>query len=207
MTLLALDTALGLCTAVVARAGGLLAHRSEPMARGHQERLAPLVAEVMAEAGVGFGDLDRIGVTLGPGSFTGVRVGLAYAKGLALALQRPLIGLSTLDALAQGRAGPGAAVIDARRGQVYIGLHPGGAPRALGLDEARTELVALSAAYVVGPGAELFADLDGLQVIEQAGPTPQALAAMVAEAPLPDGPLRPLYLRAPDAKLPGGVDP
>ena len=70
------------------------------MHRGHQERLAPLVAEAMAQAGAAFPDLDRIGVTVGPGSFTGLRVGLAFAKGLAIALGIPCVGVGVLDALA-----------------------------------------------------------------------------------------------------------
>ncbi|MGQ4828597.1 tRNA (adenosine(37)-N6)-threonylcarbamoyltransferase complex dimerization subunit type 1 TsaB, partial [Enterococcus faecalis] len=74
MLVLALDTSLEACVAAVLADGEVLAARSEPMARGHQERLALLVKEVMSEAGVGFADLDRIGVTRGPGSFTGLRV-------------------------------------------------------------------------------------------------------------------------------------
>ena len=82
MIVLALDTCLFACSAAVVRGGELLARRIDPMARGHQERLAPLVQEVMAQAGLDFEALDRIGVTVGPGSFTGLRVGLAFAKGL-----------------------------------------------------------------------------------------------------------------------------
>ena len=100
------------------------AARSEPMERGHQERLAPLVAEVMAEAGVPFADLEQIGVTIGPGSFTGLRVGLAFAKGLGLALGKPVTGVPTLLALAASTSSFSefmtAAVVDARREQVYF---------------------------------------------------------------------------------------
>jgi tRNA threonylcarbamoyladenosine biosynthesis protein TsaB len=122
LKLLGLDTALGACQAAVLDGEAVRASASELMQRGHQERLGPMVQQVMAEAGVAFGELDRIGVTVGPGSFTGVRVGLAFAKGLALALDIPLIGLGTLEALAasvepEGRV---AAVIDAKRGQVYL---------------------------------------------------------------------------------------
>ncbi|MGZ8364529.1 MAG: tRNA (adenosine(37)-N6)-threonylcarbamoyltransferase complex dimerization subunit type 1 TsaB, partial [Caulobacteraceae bacterium] len=96
---LGLDTALTACSVAVIDGDAVLASRSEPMTRGHQERLAPMVAEVMAEAGIAFDALDRIGVTIGPGGFTGLRVGLAFAKGLALALDIPCVGVTTLAAL------------------------------------------------------------------------------------------------------------
>ena len=120
MRLLVIDTALGACTAAVFEDERPLAVRFEPMAKGHQERLGGLVRDVMAEAGGGFDALDRIGVTVGPGSFTGLRVGLAFAQGLGAALDRPVVGVSALDGLAASvdSAGPPvAALIDARRGQ------------------------------------------------------------------------------------------
>ena len=100
MRLLVIDTALGACTAAVFEDDRALAMRFEPMTKGHQERIGGLVRDVMAEAGGGFDSLDRIGVTVGPGSFTGLRVGLAFAQGLGAALDRPVVGLSALDALA-----------------------------------------------------------------------------------------------------------
>ena len=146
-TLLAVDTALSQCTAAV-RTGDRSWSRVLPMARGHQEALAPLVEAVAGEAGLRFARLDGIGVTVGPGSFTGLRVGLAFAQGLAAALDRPVIGLSSLDALAasvepDGR--PILAVIDARRGQVYARpFRPCGTPAgdAGALDLARLGEVA-----------------------------------------------------------------
>ncbi|MGH6971174.1 MAG: tRNA (adenosine(37)-N6)-threonylcarbamoyltransferase complex dimerization subunit type 1 TsaB, partial [Caulobacteraceae bacterium] len=85
MTILVIDTSLGACQAGLFESSRRLAGASEPMERGHQERLAPMVAEAMARAGLAFADVKRIAVTLGPGSFTGLRVGLAFAKGLRLA--------------------------------------------------------------------------------------------------------------------------
>ena len=128
MIVLGLDTCLAACSAAVADGERLIARVSAPMARGHQERLAPMVRDLMGEAGIAFSDLDRIGVTVGPGSFTGLRVGLAFAKGLALALHRPCIGIGTLAALAASAEAPGhcAAVIDAGRGQVYLQLFADG---------------------------------------------------------------------------------
>lgn len=213
MIVLAFDTALELCSAAVLKEGAVLAARSEAMARGHQERLAPLVAEVMAEAGVGFDALDRIGVTVGPGSFTGLRVGLAFAKGLGVALGRPVIGVGTLEALAASGApaGVAVAVIDARREQVYLQAFQDGRalapPEAIALADAPARLAGLTPDRLVGPGAPLLAErFPAAGVDARPGPDPVALARLAAVAP-DDRPARPVYLRAPDARLPGGVDP
>ena len=106
MILLALDTCLGACSAAIVDGAQVVASVSEPMTRGHQERLAPMARDLMAEGGLAFTRLDRIGVTIGPGSFTGLRVGLAFAKGLALALDRPCVGVGTLEALAASVEAP-----------------------------------------------------------------------------------------------------
>jgi tRNA threonylcarbamoyladenosine biosynthesis protein TsaB len=212
MIVLGLDTALGACSAAVTRDGQALAVLSEPMQRGHQERLAPLVQQVMAEAGLAFTDLDRIGVTVGPGSFTGLRVGLAFAKGLALALAKPCIGVGTLEALAASAPGPGtiAAVIDARRDQAYLQLFDGGvalmAPDVLPVELAAARLAELwrgGPVRAVGPGAHLLAGVaPEIEVRPLEAPDPVALCALAAVKPA-GVPPRPLYLRAPDAKLPG----
>lgn len=214
MIVLALDTALELCSVAVLQDGAPRAVRSEAMARGHQERLAPMVAEVMAEAGLGFAAVDRIGVTVGPGSFTGLRVGLAFAKGLGSALSRPVVGVGTLQALAAGDERPGAtvAVIDARREQAYLQAFEAGRPlappEALALADIPARLAGLQVRRLVGPGAPLLAEaFPDAEVDPLPGPDPVALARLAAAAPPPGAPPRPVYLRAPDAKLPGGVDP
>ncbi len=213
MIVLGLDTALAACSVAVTRDGAVLAAVSEPMMRGHQERLAPLVQEVMAAAGLPFLALDRVGVTVGPGSFTGLRVGLAFAKGLGLALGKPCIGAGTLEALAASDPGPGltVAVIDAKRGQVYLQAFEGGAPvmapDALPVEVAAARLAELwkgGALRLIGPGAPLLADAaPGAEVFERAAPDPAAICALATGRSTP---ARPLYLRAPDAKLPGGRD-
>ena len=139
MIVLSLDTALAACSVAVTRDGDVLAALSEPMHRGHQERLAPMVEEAMRAAGLPFTAIDRIGVTVGPGSFTGLRVGLAFAKGLGLALDRPCVGIGTLEALAASDPGPGltVAVIDARRGQLYLQAFESGDNR---MEAARTHV-------------------------------------------------------------------
>jgi tRNA threonylcarbamoyladenosine biosynthesis protein TsaB len=215
MITLALDTAIGACSVAVVRNGEALAVLSEPMTRGHQERLGSIVKAAMEQAGVPFADLDRIGVTVGPGSFTGLRVGLAFAKGLGLALARPCIGVGTLEALAASDPGAGltAAVIDGKRGQLYLQVFAGGAalmaPDALPVEIAAARLAELwrgGPARIVGPGADLLAGvLPDAQVIGRAAPDPVALARLAAAKPA-DVPARPLYLRPPDAKLPGGLD-
>ena len=103
------------------------------MMRGHAEALMPLIAEVMSAAGVEFSELDRIAVTVGPGSFTGLRVGVAAARGIALAAGTPAIGLTTLSVLAApffhaDESKPLLAVIDARHSQVYMQLFGPGRP-------------------------------------------------------------------------------
>jgi len=214
MRLLVIDTALGACTAAAFEDGRPLAVRFEPMTKGHQERLGGLVRDVMAEAGGGFDSLDRIGVTVGPGSFTGLRVGLAFAQGLGAALDRPVVGISALDALAASlddAAGPVAALIDARRGQVYARLFIG-PDEALSLEEAARRIAEIGAnVALIGNGAavlaEAFPALKFARIDDRVAPSPEALARLAAAADPAMHLPRPLYLRAPDAtpptRLPG----
>src|SRR5438132_7995961 len=127
MRVLAIDTALGACAAAVldSQAGAILASESLGMLRGHAEAVMPMIARVMDHARAEFAELDRIAVTVGPGSFTGLRVGISAARGLALASRRPAVGLSTLAAyaapyVAANETAPIVAAIDARHGQVYL---------------------------------------------------------------------------------------
>lgn len=215
MILLAVDTCLDACSVALMDGETVLAARSEPMHRGHQERLAPMVAALMSEAGVGFERLQRVAATVGPGSFTGLRVGLAFAKGISQALSIPLIGLGSLPALAAGRPGFVCAAIDARRGQIYLQAFRDGAalmaPDALAAETAAARLAELAdggAATLVGSGAPLLAPLlPGAAVETPEGPDPVAVGRLALAVRDPAPPARPLYLRTPDAKLPGGVDP
>src|SRR6185312_7675804 len=203
MIVLGLDTALAACSVAVTRDGEVLAAMSEPMLRGHQERLAPMVEAVMRAAALPFAALDRVGVTVGPGSFTGLRVGLAFAKGLGLALGKPCVGVGTLEALAASEPGPGltATVIDARRGQVYLQAFADGAavmaPDALPVETAAARLAELwrgGPMRLVGPGAPLLAGIaPEVFVNDRAAPDPVALCALAASRTTP---ARPLYLRA-----------
>jgi tRNA threonylcarbamoyladenosine biosynthesis protein TsaB len=185
----------------------VLASAREVMARGHQERLAPMARDVMAEAGLAFDALDRIAVTVGPGSFTGLRVGIAFAKGLALALDRPAVGVGTLEALAAQASGLVFPAIDARRGQLYLQAFDGGAalmaPDALTAEVAAARIAELSQGRpftLVGSGAALLADFaPSATVVAAEGADARDVARLAAGRA--GGPLKPLYLRAPDAKL------
>ena len=201
MIVLAMDTALGACSAAVVRDDDVLAARSEPMTRGHQERLAALVAEVMAEADLGFDRLDRVAVTRGPGSFTGLRVGLAFARTLALARGVPCVGAGALEALAAETEGPVLAAIPAPQDRLYVQRFEDGRPSAPpGLVAA--EAVDLAGVRLItGPGAGALRVLaPWIALDDRAWPDPAALARWGARAPEPAGPPAPLYLRPPDAR-------
>src|SRR3978361_2496300 len=121
MLILAIDTALDACAAGVldTDAGELIAMESQAMKRGHAEALMPLIGRVMKDSGMAFATLDRIAVTTGPGSFTGLRVGLSAARGIALAADKPVVGLTTLSAYAaplvsENAEHPIISAIDAR---------------------------------------------------------------------------------------------
>jgi tRNA threonylcarbamoyladenosine biosynthesis protein TsaB len=115
MLVLGLNTVADVCEAALVRDGVQVAGVSEPMTQGHDARLAPVVEQVMREAGVGFADLDRIAVIVGPGSFTGVRVGVSFARALALALDIPVVGVSSLEALDGMTLGRALGVLPAKR--------------------------------------------------------------------------------------------
>lgn len=207
MVVLAMDTCLGACSAAVVDRGALLGARSEPMMRGHQERIAPIVDELMEQLKLGFSAIDRIGVTVGPGSFTGLRVGIAFAKGLALSLHRHCAGVGTLEALAATAklTGPVAAVVDAGRGNVYLQVFVAGRSvkpaDVLGLDHAAEWLAGrgdLENLSIVGPGARLLeARLHACRFVDLNAPSPQSVARLAWRARV--GPMMPLYLRSPGA--------
>jgi tRNA threonylcarbamoyladenosine biosynthesis protein TsaB len=209
LTLLAVDTALGACSVAVLQGDAVLAHRGEPMARGHAEALAPMVQQTMQDAGIAFADLDRLAVTVGPGTFTGQRVGLAFMRGLRLALKTPLTGVTTLAAMAAATRAPRAAAIhDARRGEAYLLLWQDGRtvldPMVAGFEEAMARIKAFGPCVLAGTAAaEAFARLGGaFTLTEIRQPDALWVARLAAAEPVSSGPPGPLYLRAPDAKLP-----
>ena len=125
MNILALDTALAACSVALWRDGAIDAGRFAPMDRGQSEAIMPMVRQVMAEAGAQFADIDLVAVTIGPGAFTGLRIGLAAARGLALAAGLPCLGVTTLEAVAAGIpaaeriAGTVLVVLETKRADVY----------------------------------------------------------------------------------------
>ena len=226
MNILALDTSIGVCGAAVLLAGGD-AQRTvlceESMARGHAEALMPMVAEVMAGAGIGFAELDLIAATLGPGSFTGVRIAIAAARGFALVTKAKLWGTNSLTVMARaelmsGAIGSGttfAVAVDARGDMLYAGLYDGegrklDGPLLIGADEA-VALLPDDLAIAVGSGAVHLAEAarrQGRQVEAMRPdlqPSAAALAELALEANETLSTLRPLYLRPPDAKPQGSM--
>ena len=217
MRVLAIDTALGACSAAVldTTMGTILASESIMMSRGHAEAIMPMIARVMDEAATEFAELDRIAVTTGPGSFTGLRVGIAAARGIALAAGRPAIGLSTLMGFAAPHIAADdtksvVAVVDARHDHVYLQVFgPGGRtlvpPRIAPLREAVRAALSRSA-RIVGPAADLIAaswskaEAPPAVVEQREAPDIGWVARLGAAAMEGHGPPKPLYLRAPDAQ-------
>jgi len=217
MRVLAIDTALAACSAAIfdTEHGHIVASESEPMLRGHAEALMPLVQRVMDAAYLTFPAIDRVAVTTGPGSFTGLRVGIAAARGIVLAAGKPAVGVTTLSAyaaphMAADDSVPVIAVIDARHGQVYMQhFTPGGrtltAPRFATLREA-ARLAGQTPACIVGSAAQAVADAispsDAAPLIVDARGAPDIawVARMGAVVPLSEVPPAPLYLRAADAQ-------
>lgn len=219
MKLLAIDTALPAVSACIidSDAAAPLACETAPMERGHAEALLPLLERVVG-AGGGFASIGRVAVTVGPGSFTGIRIGLAAGQAIALAVGVPIVGVSTLAALAaphilEPYEGVVAAAIDARHGQVYVTAYgPDGrtllTPRRVGAHEALRALGA-GPLKLVGSGAVLLAAearASGVaaEIADSRAAPEIAFVARLGLAANPDtAPARPLYLKAPDAKPQG----
>jgi tRNA threonylcarbamoyladenosine biosynthesis protein TsaB len=216
-TVLALDSAGRACGVCLWRDGRVLARADRAMDHGHAEALAPMTGKVLAEAAVAVGDLDAIAVTVGPGGFTGLRVGLAMARGLALAARCPVLGATTtavLARMAQSKTDPDerpiTVVLDARRAEVYAQSFDR-TGRALD-SPASWPPDALTAA--LGPGPRLLIG-DGVALLPHplppevevsadadSPPDPAVLAALVAEDPDAALPATPVYVRPPDATRP-----
>ena len=214
MNILAVDTALGACSAALLEDDRVLSRRWAAMERGHAEALAPMVNEVMREANFAFQALDRLAVTVGPGTFTGQRVGLAFMRGLRVALSRPLLGVTSLAAMAEqarteASASCAAAIHDARRGEVYVevlGAHF--SARLLTFEDACSALSDLRGKLILAgtAAARMGETLRTADVETQVSGIVAPDAVWVARLALGmepgELPPRPLYLRAPDAKLP-----
>ena len=210
MKLLAVDTALGACSAAVLEGEKILAHRFQEMVRGHAEALAPMVEETMREAAISFARLDRLAVTTGPGTFTGQRVGLAFMRAMKVALKIPLIGVTTLEAMAFATGAERAAAIhDAKRAEAYLLLWDQGeivlTSVVMPFQEALARIARFGPCMLCGTGAIAAQSALGEDFPLSAIRQPDALwvGRLALTRPATDIPPAPLYLRAPDAKLPG----
>ena len=217
MLILAIDTALEACAAAVldTDTGKLIAQESQSMKRGHAEALMPLIGRVIAASGKSFASLGRIAVTTGPGSFTGLRVGLSAARGIALAANIPAVGVTTLAAYAapivsEGAENPVVSAIDARHDHVYLQVVSGNGsalvkPRVAPITEA-LDTWKFGVPHLVGNAAGILAERwpehagAPFKVDMQPAPDISWVGWLGAAVNPNTAPARPFYLRAPDAK-------
>jgi tRNA threonylcarbamoyladenosine biosynthesis protein TsaB len=213
--ILALDAATAACSVAVWREGRILGHRSRPMTEGHAEALMPLVLETLAVAGLGFDALGQIAVGVGPGSFTGIRIALATARGIGLAAGIPVVGVDSFSAVAAAvdpgeRKGRALLVaIDSRRSEIF-GQYYDAAGELLAEPLVLTPADLLARRppgplLIAGDAAALLPPLADCRSASGAGrPDAMAIAAIAAEGRSLRAP-RPLYLRAPDVTMAPGV--
>lgn len=224
MNLLAFDTACDACSVALWRDGAVVARRARAMQRGQSEALVPMIDEVMREAGCDFTALSAAAVTNGPGAFTGLRIGLATARAISLAADRPVLGISTFDAIAfaAGREAPDAralvVAIETKRDDLYLQVYaldagaPGFSPRgdaAILMPCDAAAILPAGPLVLAGDGAARLRAVLGnpARIVLAAALVPDAadvaaLAAARLAAGAMAGPLRPLYLRAPAVRLP-----
>ena len=183
--ILAFDTSGPYCAACVTADGAVLALREQPMQKGQAEHLMPMVQDVLSTAALDWGDLDAIAVGTGPGNFTGIRISVAAARGLALAARCPAIGISILEAHAAGVAGQTTIALEARRAQVVVQDFENGAATAPPRIAAQQE--AEAAGHVIRPNTT--APITAIARV--------AARRIGADNPRPT----PLYVRAPDAEI------
>ncbi|MEM8986082.1 MAG: tRNA (adenosine(37)-N6)-threonylcarbamoyltransferase complex dimerization subunit type 1 TsaB [Pseudomonadota bacterium] len=225
MKLFAIDTALAAASVAIWADGAVVHIESLALERGHADKAPPLAKAAFAATGLAVRDMDRIAVTVGPGSFTGLRAGLAFARGLALGTgdggaALPVVGVTTLQAFA-AMAPPASeteavlAVIDAKRGEVFFQMFEGEtdapltAPAAAAPETVKAEALAaaegrplrLTGSAAIEMAALLQAAGAPVTVANAEGaPDIAAVARWAAGAPAPTGPPEPVYLRPPDAK-------
>lgn len=198
-TVLAFDTSAAHCAAALLLPGGRVLTRLEPMEKGQAERLMPLLEELLQAAGLGWSDLTRLAVGTGPGNFTGVRIAVAAARGLALGLGIPAVGITRLEALAFGLPRPITVVEDARRGEVYVQGFGSDASEALLMDGSDLAHV-VETVHVTGSAA-------GTAALHAAVPLAEAMARLAAARDLPQPRPAPFYLRGADAAPPSDPPP
>ena len=212
MRILAFDTTTSACSVAIWLDGKTIGSYHVTMVHGQSEALLPAIEQAMTDAGTSYDDLDRIAVTVGPGSFTGVRVGLATARGIGVATGLPIIGVLTTEVIATETLGtsntPVAMAIDARRAEVYLHcFDPQGnaqtEPECL-LPEVAAEAIGAGTWVLAGDGAERVIPYCGPSVSQGTPDVANAavLARIAAVRPIPDSPPNPVYVRPPDAIAP-----
>ncbi len=205
MLILSLDSAGAGCSASVWRDGKIIAAADERMERGQDQRLMPMIMNVMQNAGIAFPALDRIAVTRGPGSFTGIRIGLAAARGIGLAAEKPVVGIDRFSIYRAQMDAPGKnlfVVIESKRKELFCRFYPAqdvaSEPCMMASEEIATFLAGHKNTICAGD-AKIF-DIDVLPPTENETFT----AARLAAAADPADPVflpRPLYIRAPDVTM------
>lgn len=220
--ILAIDTTLGACSAALLKDGKIIVDRQEIRNRGHVERLLPMLGEMCEDAAVDLKDINYIAVTIGPGTFAGVRIGLSAAKGMGLALNIPIIPITTLEALAfsysrknTNYSGRLAVAIDARRGEIYLQSFELDCGKTTALNDPQAvplkwvqEKLAYDVSVIIGSGCALSTEVQ-LKAIEgydypSASYVAQLASQHIERAQICDN-VSPLYLRKPDAKLPKAI--
>ena len=200
-TILAFDTAAAHCAAVLVQGDTVLASCVEPMTKGQAERLFPMLEEMLSGAGLSWADLSAIGVGTGPGNFTGIRISVSAARGLALSLGKPAIGISRMEAMVFGTKGTQLAAVDARQNRLYIQSFANGTAQddiqIVDASDFEPQLPVLSDAPV--------ACLSNVVSTETALVNAATIAARRMNSPQPRP--APLYVRAPDAALPSDPPP
>lgn len=213
--ILAIDTSGPVCSAAFLDSGSseIIAHRSDDIGRGHAELLLPMIDQLMEAHNLKWDDVEAVGCSTGPGSFTGLRVGLAAAKGIAFARSCPCIGVSVFEAFAYGFNHPICVVMNAKRDEFWL-------QNFNGADAEPTEAMAIPTTQVLnfiplhvdqlaGSGSlDVLAQDQRFNVLTDAPSPPITAVAQLANERLPDPdqfPAKPLYLRAPDAKPQAGL--
>lgn len=212
MRILAFDTSMSACSVAVWDNDHVLAETIDPTVHGQVEKLLPAIEKTMDNCATQYSDFDRIAVTVGPGSFTGVRVGLATARGLGAATGLPVIGIRTTEVMAvqarEQQRQPIAVAVDARRAEVYLHLFQANGEQVEDpvcvLPEEAAARLGDQDWLLVGDAAQVVLQQASrsLPVADIETPHPGALAALVAKRPIPSEGPRPVYVRPPDAVVP-----
>lgn len=218
MKILAIDTSHGICSIALADNGIIIASKTDFEPSKQAERLFSSIETLLKEAEVSYADINAITVDIGPGSFTGIRIGLAAARGVSLAADIPVIGITGFEALAlsQKESKDLLVALDAKRGQVYAQLFSKGtsACEEMMVDYGDiTSIVSNTSLDIIGDGAQLIAtylnDVTHNIIIETKLPNAE-MVALAAFEKIKGGNYQnnpaPLYIRKPDAKLPVSIN-